>query len=173
MAKITIYVNDGLKARMDVIEEPLNWSAIASKAFDIELGKVAERKKEMEMIDVIQRLRADKLGSRATAHNEGFTDGQHWAMEAAGYDQLVRLAAWAEGENWMDTFYNPYEPEWPAMAFYLAVEGKEPPDLEQDNGDGFWERAASAGEASVLTSGYVHGFAEGALNVFSAVRDRL
>ena len=125
------------------------------------------------MSDVIQRLRADKLGSQDTAHKNGFTDGQQWAVEVAGYDQLVRLAAWADEENWMDIFYNPYEPDWPAMALYLAVEGKEPPDLEQDNGDGFWERAASVGAASVLTSGYVHGFAEGALDVFGAVRDQI
>jgi hypothetical protein len=174
MARMTISLPDGLKDRMDAVMEPGNWSAVASRAFEIELGEVAKRKREKDMSDVIQRLRADKLGGQDTAYKKGFTDGQYWARDVAGYGQLERLAAWAEDENWIDTFYDLSEDAWSsATRFYLEVEGKNTQDYEQNHYDEFWERAACVEEASVLTGAYVHGLAEGALNIFREVQPQL
>lgn len=122
------------------------------------------------MSDVIQRLRTDKLENQDSAYKEGFTDGQHWAREAASYSQLERLASWADDENWIDTFYDLSEGAWLATTrLYLEVEGKDTPDGEQSRCDEFWNSVAGVEKAKILTGGYVHGFSEGALDVFSKV----
>ena len=61
MARMNISVPDNLKDHMDGAEESVNWSKVASRAFEIELGEIAKRKKVKDMNSVVQRLKASKL----------------------------------------------------------------------------------------------------------------
>lgn len=48
MPNVNIYVTDTMKARMDAVSDRANWSAIAQRAFDIELQRI-EKMKEQNM----------------------------------------------------------------------------------------------------------------------------
>jgi predicted transcriptional regulator len=45
MPRVTLYIPDDLKARMDEVSEAVNWSAIAQQAFrDVVINLEADRK---------------------------------------------------------------------------------------------------------------------------------
>lgn len=88
MARMNIYVSDDLKERMDNAEESANWSQVASRAFEIELGEIAKRKKEKDMNSVIQRLKASKLEFENVSYNGGYQYGREWAENSAEYAEL-------------------------------------------------------------------------------------
>ena len=111
MPKISIYVPDEMKARMDVAGQRVNWSAITQKAFECELGHVESVQEIKSMTDVIERLRASKEALAHDSKDYGRTAGQEWAKQYAEYDQLKRLARLNEGD-----IYNTSDddPDWAA-----------------------------------------------------------
>src|SRR5262245_57540294 len=89
--RTTISVPLDLKKRMDAAGAGVNWSAVACRAFEVELAEIAARKKEKTMDDVIQRLRASKLRGASEAHKEGDAAGRKWARDHAEADELQNL----------------------------------------------------------------------------------
>ncbi len=91
MPKISIYVPDEMKARMDETDDRANWSAIAQRAFGVELNHIEAVKEIETMNDVIERLRESKQSSDESDQNVGRRQGQIWAKKYAAYDELRRL----------------------------------------------------------------------------------
>ena len=104
MPKLNIYVPDEMKARMDAVEKSANWSAVAQRAFDLELKHLEAVKEIKDMSDVIERLRTSKARTVAEKAEEGREAGVNWAKHEAEYEELKRIAAldisgWPEVER--------------------------------------------------------------------------
>jgi len=94
MSKATrtnISIPQELKARMDAVDEPVNWSAVACDAFRQKLAEIIKRKGAKDVKDVIERLRASKQKSRSTTYTHGANLGEMWAKHHAETVQLERL----------------------------------------------------------------------------------
>jgi hypothetical protein len=91
MARVSIYVPDELKARMDEAGEAINWSEVARPAFQNALANYRHRK-EINMTTAIERLRASKAKVLADQSEEGKAEGSKWARDAAEFDELQRVA---------------------------------------------------------------------------------
>jgi hypothetical protein len=112
--RTTISVPRDLKRRMDAAKEPINWSAIACRAFEEKLAEIATKKEEKTMADIIQRLRATKPD---LIYQQGLADGRRWASEQAEYEDLLRLERFYEkkrsGRDWEKFFDRDYGlPTW-------------------------------------------------------------
>ena len=156
MARMNISVPDDVKSRMDAAEEPVNWSAVASRAFEIELGEIAKRKQEKDMSDVIARLRASKLENTDEEYKTGQAYGRQWAEQAAEYAELKRLAVADESrsrDNW----------DWDGRSIVKAAT-----DNEQDEVGYIWED-----ELPPDSEDYFNGFVDGAVEVFEEVADKI
>src|SRR5262245_14260814 len=95
--RTTVSIPQDLKARMDAVSEPVNWSQVAVRAFEDKLAEIASRKKEKTMSDAIQRLRASKLKGDDRRYREGHEAGWAWARDVAEAEELRRLTKALEG----------------------------------------------------------------------------
>ena len=160
--RINIYVGEDLKARMDAAKDSTNWSEVACRAFEAELGAIAARKADKNMDDVIQRLKASKQARHQAAAEAGYQDGKHWAMHRAEYAQLERLAKQDEINN-----SEGFDWDWHGVALTAlgdAYAGLSCSDAlaELNLEDGVADDDAAA-----------EGFVRGAVDVFEAVADQL
>lgn len=99
MARVTLYVPENLKARMDNVSEPVNWSAVAQEAFKEAVAVNLIQREPTNMEQVIERLRASKARADRTALQSGREHGKLWACETAEYDELKRIADWTRMEG--------------------------------------------------------------------------
>src|SRR4029077_4271665 len=91
MARITLYVPDGLKARMDAAGDEINWSDVARPAVTVPTAAFEHRKRP-SVSTAIERLRASKKLAERDAKDRGNRDGRAWAQNDADY--LVLRALW-------------------------------------------------------------------------------
>ena len=91
MARISLYVTDELKARMDEAPD-VNWSDVARPAFLMALA-VQKQRSEQTMQNAIERLRASKEAVAKRDDLEGKAHGREWAEQSAEYDDLKRVSA--------------------------------------------------------------------------------
>ena len=96
MPKVTVYVSDGLKARMDAAGESVNWSGEAQQAFQCALAQQEWKTMEDEMEQAIARLRASKADFEAKQEHAGKAAGRRWALRKARFEDLERVAKRAE-----------------------------------------------------------------------------
>jgi hypothetical protein len=97
MAKMSIYVSDELKTRMD--ERPSeNWSAIAQRAFELQLNSTMKVGNNMQA--AIERLRASKAKIEEVERPTWIASGRSWAANDAEYEELQR--AGSIGLDWYD-----------------------------------------------------------------------
>ena len=156
MARMNISVPDDVKACMDAAMEPVNWSAVASRAFEIELGEIAKRKQEKDMSDVIARLRASKLESNTAEYQEGHEAGRRWAELDAEFLELNLLDKAEERrgvEGW----------EWSWNQIPHAIG-------DNQTADEFWEGIEQIQDKD---EDYYNGFVDGALEVYEQVADEI
>ena len=162
MARMNIYVSDDLKERMDNAEESANWSQVASRAFEIELGEMAKRKKVKDMNSVIQRLKASKMEFENVSYREGRKYGIKWAEESADYAELKRAYE-------LDTDDAVFvEAEDDDQAINVAI-------LLTDDGDKavvFWGEIFGEWQAGKDFECY-KGFLDGASEIYVAVKEEL
>lgn len=99
MARVSIYVPDDLKVRMDRIGEAANWSEVVRPAI---LSEVAnhEHRKGASMTTVVERLKASKERYLKEAENCGLDAGRSWASNTAEYPELRRVANYWQGSRW-------------------------------------------------------------------------
>jgi hypothetical protein len=99
MARVSIYVPDDLKARMDGIGQAANWSEVVRPAI---LSEVAnhEHRKGANMTTVVERLRASKEKYLKEAEKYGLEAGRRWASDTAEYNELVQVANYWESSRW-------------------------------------------------------------------------
>jgi hypothetical protein len=88
---MTISVPSELKARIEVAGEPVNWSALACRAFEAKLAEIIQKRGAKTMEDVVNRLRASKQKTGGEAYARGVEHGEAWAKTDAEADELARL----------------------------------------------------------------------------------
>src|SRR5215831_16670109 len=110
MARVSIYVPDELKERMDKVGEAINWSEIARPGF---LSAIAnhEHRQGKSMTTVIERLRVSKQKYAAETIEFGDRVGREWASDSAEYEQLIRVASLQDAHDWVDALSQAIEPE--------------------------------------------------------------
>lgn len=156
MARVNIYIQDDLKARMDRIGEAANWSEIVRPAI---LSEVAshEHRKEQNMTSVIERLRASKEKHAQERATFGREFGRRWASDTAEYAELRSVSKIVEGN---------YD-GWAAAELIAAID----PNREMDGED----LCAHLGveESDVEDDDYMAAFIEGAQDVFTEVENQI
>lgn len=70
----------------------VNWSQVASKAFEVELKRRNDKQEKAKVDDIVNRLRESKKKSEDSPYAKGKEAGELWAREYAEYDELKRLA---------------------------------------------------------------------------------
>lgn len=175
--RTTVSIPSDLKARMDAVTEPVNWSSVAARAFEEKLAEIASRKQEKNMSDVMQRLRASKLRGQDERTKAGHTAGVAWARSSAEVSQLESLSAFLErldGEpSGRDEFFSDY---YGSSAFSTAerlfkkIEVNEYEKNDRGAAAAFWKDVA--GEEK-LDDAFLRGFAEGVESFWVEVRDQL
>ena len=122
MPRITVYVSDGLKARMDVLNDRINWSEAAQAAFERQIS-LATLPEDLDMNDVIERVRESKVEFELAQAGLGREHGREWAMKRAAYEDLKNISAlefinragsyaaqfqrvYANGDDSVDDFWN-------------------------------------------------------------------
>jgi hypothetical protein len=173
MARINVSISDDLKRRMDEVEdEGVNWSALASQAFEAKLAELITRRGARNMRDVIARMRALKRGGGSGDRSRGREAGTNWAKNSAHPSQLERLD---ELINGVDEEYFTHDPDHEYSSgerFYYEVvepdhEGRRRAALD------WWSRNFEGLSDELPTASDVQGFAEGAMEVWDQVRDEL
>jgi hypothetical protein len=172
-SRTTITVPPDLKARMDAVEEPINWSAVAAAAFEQKLAEIVRRRGAKDMREAIARLRASKARFVEQEFKQGREAGRAWAMNRAEAAELERLAAFVErcGLDWDGLF------DRAGTDAYSAGERIVFAILPEDDGDRgashcFWEMNAGDPDLAMRPE-FVRGFAEGAVELWDEIRDQL
>jgi hypothetical protein len=172
--RMNISVPRELKARMDA-EEGVNWSAVASSAFEAKLLELASKKEVSDMDDVVARLKAAEEFEANEDYQAGFKAGQQWAKSTATPKQLRRLADYLEeGDEWWDVDSPGWNAPWGATGYFaLAVLGLSDEEADRRAPDVFWEKALGDGSERIWDADFFHGFGEGAADLWEKVADKL
>jgi cell pole-organizing protein PopZ len=186
VSRMTISVPKAVKAKMDA-EEGVNWSAVATRAFEAKLLELLASRKEVHtMNDVIARLTAAAELEANEEYQAGLEAGRAWAKEKATPKQLRRLAKYIEdledpdpGFWWevndvrwvldgISATYSLAEAVWPDCK-------ADPPDCKKDpTGPGrFWKQALGDDAGRVEDRDFFRGFGEGAVKLWNEVKDML
>ena len=157
MPRITVYVPDDLKARMDGAGDDLNWSAITQRAIREAIATHDLKRDPTDMTSVIERLRVSKQRAEEANTASGKECGATWAKNTAEYDELSRVWAAASVINTgIDLAY----------LQRLIDPGDE---MGYQDWQDFW---ANHGDGDP-NDAFAQGFAEGAHDVFEEVRNQL
>ena len=165
--RTTITVPCELKKKMKSVGDYVNWSAVACKAFEAKLHDLVQQEEVENLDQVVQRLQ--KLVAERTdseEHQSGFAAGKHWAMNRATPAQLMAL----------ETFRGEVsESEWQKMFQHRSGVRSLPQCLMQEplgggRGRMFWREIL---DQKPDGPDFFTGFAEGALEIWSAVKDRV
>lgn len=174
---MTISVPAEIKRRMGRVKEEVNWSFLASQAFESKLAAIAATKEKKDMSDVIARLRESKRQSSSAAYKEGFECGQAWVEDYAESDQLDKLQCLFEERRsdsytWEDYFNSNCGSSAYTVAERLAFVIEPQSDGDSSEAAFFWEGVAGD-DAPLDKDDWVRGFAEGALDIWGRVKDQL
>jgi hypothetical protein len=165
--RTTISLPADLRRHMKSCGEEVNWSAVAARAFAVEVARINTQKDDVRLEDVVARLRSTQGHSRSELFHRGRLQGEKWAQRQATAAELHRL--WAtrrdvarkpgtNAENWLS-----------------AVDDKRTPAevLSKIIGHDKTPRAGSEGEKLMKSGEYVHGFAAGAIHIWKHVAKKL
>lgn len=174
-----ISLSADLKRRMDKVGDQVNWSAIASAAFEAKLGEIAAAKEKRDMNDLVQRLRAAKADSKSKAWKQGEEAGRDWVENHADADGIMRLERWVEGaSDWID------EIESGNVNLADVIRGDDRDSYEANDHD-FWQVAFAAisGDrvyysdeiqaSAIKNTDFACGFVNGVMRLWDDVKDQL
>jgi len=174
--RTTISVPISLKARMDMVKESVNWSALACQAFEDKLAEIAARKENKAMIDVIERLRASLRDEQGALFNHGYKVGRKWAENNAAAAELIRLENFHKATNAKSIR------EWER---WFAAQGKHARWVDlviviQENeihgarkAQEFWNIVLGESTHGLNHGDFLQGFAEGAIELWAEVQKAL
>jgi hypothetical protein len=161
---MTLSLPKDLKAKMDVVTVPVNWSAVAAKAFEAKLLELESAKETTTMDDVIARMKAAEELDNKEEYQRGWAAGQNWVKDVAHPKELRALdhCGWAFVVNEDDDDHIlPHR-------YYVEFH----PECEDDlhASEAFWESVLGkrCPEGAILA-----GFFEGALDIWRKVKDKL
>jgi hypothetical protein len=151
MARLSIYVTEELKARMDEVGDNVNWSEVVRPAIQTAVATY-EHRKSPNMNTAIERLRASKLEAQQADTIDGKTDGRKWAESDASYTDLCRISEIMEGRD------------------FESLKHAIDPQGNLDINEIF---AYTWGESFEPSKDYIAAFIEGAQEFFAEVRNKL
>jgi len=155
MARISLYIPDDLKARMDAAGDAGNWSDAARPALTA-AAAVVEHSKGGNMQTAIERLRTSKKQAEQNSKTFGTKEGRMWASDQAEWRWLHDLRL--RRENYPD--------EDPRHALSIAID----PDDDLDPGEiGIYCLPLSKS----ATDEYMEAFVEAAVNFYLEVREEV
>lgn len=184
VVRTNISVPRELKAHMDRVQG-VNWSAVASEAFERKLLELESQKEVKGMDEVIARLKAADELDRKEEYQAGRKAGERWAREDARPRQLRKLSGFVlfgELKSLLEEFgRTPALAEFRrsdanAVSHYLfrAINPTEEHDVQSVRA--FWT-AALGDEAErsnrIEDQDFVRGFCDGAHDVWEKVRRTL
>jgi hypothetical protein len=176
VVRTTISVPRDLKARMDKVEASVNWSGVACSAFQAKLLELKSKKEVKSMDDVVARLKAAAELEEKEEYQAGHEAGKRWAKEEATPKQLRRIDDHIEEADraewwWYDSSMNWKAPFGPRDYFVFAVW----PDRKDDRSaaDDFFEQALGADAHRAKDDDFLHGFGDGAAEVWGQVCNKL
>lgn len=153
MPRVSIYVSDAMKERMDVLAERVNWSEAAQRAFEQEI--VAATFKGENMEQVIERLRVSKAKYEKDQEMRGIEAGRKWAQNNAEYDKLRIIG---------NMTFEPYSDYYAGQVDFALG------DDSQDWSNSFWNDHDGS---PAPTDEFVEAFCKGASEVWEEVADKL
>jgi hypothetical protein len=174
---ITVSVSAELRQRMRSCREPVNWSAIASQAFEAELARKNLQSGESNIQDVIHRLRGTQREIGGEAFQRGAAMGTSWAERQATVPELQCLYAEYRKrksehggcfENWLTN-----DSSLSAADVFVKIIR---PHADENAGSGhecLGHGFPNGRESMVQSDEFVHGFAAGAINIWKHVKDSL
>jgi hypothetical protein len=182
-ARVNLTLPRELKARMEAVKEPVNWSAVAARAFEAELLDLESKKEVKNMDEVIERLRASKAKATNEDTQAGLKTGRRWAKGQAGVQELERVEKLiADVGRGYDSLGAYIRDSLPIIAgstdCYSLSEKVYFQMFPEDNGDrtaaaSFWERTLVDNAGKAVNPVFLEAFLEGAEEVWDAVKDRL
>jgi hypothetical protein len=173
--RTTISVPSDLKARMEKVKG-VNWSALASRAFEDKLAEIASRKETKVMSDVVERLRASVRNEKGESFNAGYALGREWVKNIAEAPQLKRLEAFrklmkarspADWVNWFE-FRGNHKP-W----FELVGIIRDDKNIRSVTALGFWKVLLGEPSPKPDDGDFLRGFVEGATDLWVEVQEQL
>jgi hypothetical protein len=172
--RTTISVPPQLRERMDAVDESVNWSAVASRAFEAKLVEIAAKKEQKSMDDIVARLRVSKRRVDDEQYQEGEKVGRAWVEEDAEADELENLERWLliyrgnEDAIFRDDLNHAYS------SAELTVFGIWPDrDGDRSAAEEFWEERLGDDASAAEHVQFVRGFVDGALDMWRKVKDQL
>ncbi len=164
----TLYVDADLDTQMKKCGD-VNWSAVASAAFERELSA---RKDGEKMSGVISRLKAQKAELDAEGFDLGRQDGRDFVTrEPIGNPKgLNRSPATLEELRRVDRYVRSHDMEDAALTASTAagvISG------EQGDAADFWAHATDTELETVDDAEYLRGFLAGMKEVYDQVKDQL
>jgi hypothetical protein len=147
--------------------EEVNWSAVAARAFAAEVARQNVKKHDVDIDDVVARLRATAGRTRTKLFESGRCQGERWAQVQATANQLralhtkrreAKTKGGANAENWLSVIDGKRSPV-DVLSQIVGIENKTPRNAKT--------------EALMQSSEFVHGFVAGALHVWKQVARRL
>lgn len=166
-----VTVDASLDARMRKVKGDVNWSAVASAAFEREL----ERQTSGEVImDLVERLRAEKAAGDRDAYDVGWQDGEDYvtrkptggkfSRNPAALAELKRVDRFIEDQGYeFNRSITEATPELIAAAI-SGVEG----DTEE-----FWAHATDTDMETIRDPEYLRAFVLAMQHVYNDVKGQL
>jgi hypothetical protein len=174
--RTNISVPRELKARMDAVQERVNWSAVATEAFQAKLRELESMKEVRGMDDVIERLKAAEEVDQNETQQAGFKEGAAWARKQARPRQLRLLKEIADDAYGLESHYAIFDSaNNPDLARSLFQKlNPTQTDFDRADVEAFWERILDSGGADRINDyHFALGFISGAMDVWEKVKDRL
>lgn len=157
MARVSIYVPDELKARMDEAGDSVNWSEVARPAFTAALAAFNHRKGQ-NMESAIERLRASKELSEKQDQDIGKAEGRMVAKDLLDYDNLVALSKVNFDQVDEDNAY-------------ALLKGALDPNNEESPRE--FNEMYFTNDGAEVSGAFALGFIEGAQEFFDEIKDKL
>jgi hypothetical protein len=171
-ARMNITVPRTLKKEMDA-QINVNWSAVASQAFQ---DKLIELKSQMEvtnMDEVVERLRASKQRAESEQYQRGLTEGRDWAKGGAEFDELQNLSAWRQSMNEHDWSIVMHDSDGFGAAWFNLVNTIWPERADDRSAVDDFRESIMGDTMTPCTAEFTRGFADGAIEVFEQVKRQL
>jgi len=195
--RTTITVPRELKQRMKLAGTRVNWSAVACEAFEQKLDELGPIETITSIDDAVERMRSAQSQpvSQPPVDRAGQEAGKHWALNFAIPAQLKRIEALKNelsGDDWIDLMLSREGPRELAQCIEPSLESgskRRPPPRRRPRGADSSKRPARGRgpdhrypEREIWKSildrrpespHFFLGFAEGALEIWKQIKDRL
>jgi hypothetical protein len=167
--RMTITIPPDVKAQMDQVHEQVNWSAVASEAFQRKVVEIRNRRtKTMSRKELIEKLRASSAAD-PIGYEAGHARGRRWVEETLPPARLLRNLA-----RRSDKIFDRSEDGPGVFQGYCrvlareATQGGAPSEL-----NAFLDGIDGETKSALDHEDFVRGFVAGALEVWEEVKDEL